>query len=218
MKDFWEERYAKGDMPWDIGQVSPAFVNYLDSCHCNVGAGLILPNPNTNIAVLGCGRGHDAFYFAQFEGKQYRTCKFNVYGFDFSEIAIRFCNELKQKKNIKNISFYKVDIFKLLRSNQWKNYFDCVIEHTCFCAIDPNRRKEYIDLVKHILKPGGKVIGLFFMKPKELGGPPFGSSPDDIKELFKNNGFIETETLHPAECLHSSKLQGEEWFAVFQKK
>ncbi len=206
--DFWEERYAKGDMPWDIGQVSPAFIKYLTE-HQDIN--------NKTIAVLGCGRGHDAFYFAQYESKKYKNCKFDVYGFDFSEIAIRFCNELKQKKNIKNISFYKVDIFKLLRSNQWKNYFDCIIEHTCLCAIDPNRQKEYIDLINHILKPGGKVIGLFFMKPKELGGPPFGSTPGDIKELFKDNNFTETEALHPAECLHSSKLQGEEWFGVFQK-
>jgi len=205
-KDFWEERYTSGNTPWDIGQVSPAFVKYLSSIEAE-------PKDEKKVAVLGCGRGHDAFYFAQ-----NKNCKFDVYGFDFSDIAIRFCKELKEKKNIKNLSFYKVDFFKLLKSNQWKNYFDCVIEHTSLCAIDPKRRSEYIELMNHILKPGGKVIGLFFVRPKELGGPPYGITPLEIKELFQNNYFNETKELQLAECLHTNKLEGEEWFAIFQKK
>ena len=29
-KSFWEEKYGENNTPWDIGQASPAFVNYLN--------------------------------------------------------------------------------------------------------------------------------------------------------------------------------------------
>ena len=35
------------------------------------------------------------------------------------------------------------------------NYFDYVIEQTCFCAIDPKRREQYERLVYHILNSNG---------------------------------------------------------------
>ena len=31
------------------------------------------------------------------------------------------------------------------------NFFDIIIEYTCFCAIDPNRRKEYVESVSKML-------------------------------------------------------------------
>ena len=66
-----------------------------------------------------------------------------------------------------------LDIFKL--PQYFNNYFDIVIEYTCFCAIDPKTRVNYIKMVKDILKPRGKFIGLLF--PLDLNtnadGPPF---------------------------------------------
>ena len=201
-KDFWEEKYISNHTPWDINQVAPAFVKYLKTKDINEG----------NVVVLGCGRGHDAFYFAT-----YKECKFNVYGFDFSESAIKFCNEIKNKKNLTNTNFCQADFFNIIKEPKWKNYFDCVIEHTSLAAIDPTRRKEYIELIKYLLKPNGKLIGLFFIRPKELDGPPFGISPREVRELFKDN-FTEIEKLHYEECLHGKDLKGEEYFGVFKKK
>ena len=85
------------------------------------------------------------------------------------------------------------------------------------CAIDPKRREEYVDLLDYLLKPKGKLIGMFFIRSKDLGGPPFGSTPSEIRELFKRKNFTETEKLHPEKCLHGDKLEGEEWFGVFEK-
>lgn len=204
-KEFWEQRYISLCMPWDIGQVAPAFVKYL-------GRGLLQQTPTgLNIAVLGCGRGHDAFYFAT-----YKECNFNVYGFDFSENAIKHCNELKEKDNIQNIKFYQEDFFKLTQDKRWDGYFDIVLEHTSLAAIDPTRREEYVNLISYLLKPGGSLVGLFFVRPKELSGPPFGITPDEVKMLFRKD-FTETEKLHPEECLHGSNLQGNEWFGIFKR-
>ena len=201
-KDFWEERYLTGKMPWDIGQAAPAFIKYF-----NYKGGFT----SGKVCVLGCGLGHDAFYIANL--KDYNL---QVYGFDFSENAIKYCNNIKEKESLKNISFYQVDFFELLNDKNWKNYFDFVIEHTSLAAIDPNRRKEYVDLIKYLLKGGGKLIGLFFIRPKELGGPPYGIQVEEVRKLFKD-GFIEVEKLHYEECLHKDKLTGDEYFGVCEK-
>ena len=59
-KQFWDEKYQKGHMPWDIGQAAPSFIKY---CSLN-------KNLTGTIAVLGCGRGHDAFYLANYIGNK----------------------------------------------------------------------------------------------------------------------------------------------------
>ncbi len=197
---FWEERYKDNLTPWDIGETAPAFVKYFSSFNEIIG--------EKNIAVLGCGFGHDAFYLAN-------NNEYKVKAFDFSESAIKHCNQIKESKKIENINFYQVDIFELAKNKEWENCFDYVIEHTCFCAIDPHRRSEYIDLIKYLLKPGGKLVGLFFMRNKELGGPPYGSTPEIIKDFFKKD-FKEIIELHLEPCLHTN-LEGNESFAVYEK-
>ncbi len=199
---FWEEKYKKEKIPWDIGEVAPAFVKYF----CDENRELL--TENKEIAVLGCGHGHDAFYLA-------KNIKCQVYAFDFSESAISYCNQVKEKQNIKNINFYQIDIFELIKDKKWASYFDLIIEHTCFCAIDPKRRDEYIKLVKYLLKPNGELVGLFFIRDESLGGPPYGSTPELIKNYFKNY-FQEVVELRPEPCLHSN-LQGEEYFGVFKR-
>lgn len=197
---FWETRYTNGSIPWDIGQAAPAFIKYFNK----------QKTASSNICVLGCGLGHDAFFISE-------DLSCTVCCFDFSEYAINLCKRKKTQKSIINISFYTADFFELTKQKRWKNYFDYVIEHTSFCAIDPARRKEYVELVKYLLKSGGKLAGLFFIRPIECGGPPFGSSVEEIRSYFKKN-FKEIGKLHYEECLHKGKLDGDEFFGVFEKK
>ena len=42
------------------------------------------------------------------------------------------------------------------------NSFDYLLEYTCFCAIDPQRRTDYADLVARLLKTNGHYIDLAF--------------------------------------------------------
>lgn len=204
-KDFWQERYKSGSTPWDIGKVAPAFVKYFSR-------GFLQKAIELKFAVLGCGRGHDAFFIAEGEVSEPR---FQVHGFDFAEDAIKSCNKLKQENNLSNINFHQTDFFELIKNKKWEGYFDYVIEHTSFCAIDPELRKEYIDLIKYLLKPKGKLVGLFFIRPKELGGPPFGSTVQEIRESLGND-FTEINKLHHEECPHA--FTGKEYFGVFERK
>lgn len=206
--NFWEERYLTNQTPWDIGEAAPAFVKYF-------GKDFPWKALTSKIAVLGCGKGHDAFYIANLREDKVGEPHIQVHGFDFSESAVKFCNEVKEKNNLKNVFFHNIDFFNLKNEGTWRNYFDYAIEHTSLCAIDPSSRKEYADLIKYLLKPCGKLIGLFFIRPKESGGPPFGSTKEEIRELFENN-FLETEKLHYESCPHT--FTGEEYLGVFEKK
>lgn len=162
--DYWEQRYRDGNTRWDLGQAAPPFVSLLTA----PGA----PRPGQT-AVLGSGRGYDVLLFAAYG--------FTVTGFDFAPSAIAAATALAQATG-SYAHFLERDIFQLDR--EFPQAFDYVIEHTCFCAIPPETRPDYVRLVHSLLKPGGELIALFFTHSRS-GGPPFGSNPAEIQRLFE---------------------------------
>jgi len=161
---YWEQRYQEQTTRWDLGQAAPAFVSLLNSEK--------KPNPGRT-AVLGCGRGYDGLLFAEHG--------FEVIGFDFAPSAIAQATSFAQATN-STAKFLQRDIFDLAR--EFPHAFDCVVEHTCFCAIPPERRGEYVQLVRSLLRTEGELIALFFTHTRP-GGPPFGSTPAEIRQYFE---------------------------------
>ena len=191
---FWEQRYQEGTTRWDIGQPAPAFVNLLNSPLAPV---------DGRVAVLGCGRGYEALLFA--------SRGFDVMGFDFAPSAIAAASRLARYAGI-SARFLQRDIFNLV--NEFTGYFDFVVEHTCFCAILPEKRSEYVRLVHSLLRPGGELIGLFYTHSR-AGGPPFGVTPAEIERYF--SGDFDILSLAPAAYSVPAR-QGEEHFALFRRK
>ena len=70
------------------------------------------------------------------------------------------------------------DFFKLQAS------YDLIIEQTFFCALDPFFRNQYAVKMHQLLKLGGKVVGVLFNKHFN-GGPPFGGSESEYREIFQ---------------------------------
>ena len=161
---YWEQRYQEKTTRWDLGQAAPAFVSLLNSQQIQT---------TGRTAVLGCGRGYDALLFAE-NG-------FEVVGFDFAPSAIAAAISLAQAANTP-VSFLQRDIFDL--GTEFPQEFDYVVEHTCFCAIPPERRFEYVQLVRSLLRPKGELIALFFTHTRP-GGPPFASTPAEIYQYFE---------------------------------
>lgn len=191
---FWETRYQEGTTRWDLGQAAPTFICWLSQEP--------RPQPGKTI-VLGCGRGHDALLLARHG--------FEVLGVDYAPSAIAAAQQTATAQKL-DAQFIQRDIFELLP--EYQQQFDYVIEHTCFCAIEPSLRDRYLDLVHQLLKPAGKAIGIFFTH-RRPGGPPYGVTPQDIEQLFKPK--FEIETLIPAPQSVSQR-QGEEHFGIFQKR
>ena len=127
--EFWDKKYVTQDTGWDLNGPTPVFEKISNAIS------------KGKVCILGCGRGYDAVMFAE-KG-------FKVTAVDFSSEAINSLNKLKNKKQ-ENLTVLQEDIFNL--KEDFYEYFDYVIEQTCFCAIHPTRRLDYVHLVKSILK------------------------------------------------------------------
>jgi SAM-dependent methyltransferase len=189
---FWENRYQENNTPWDLGKSVPAFVSLLSSPQA--------PKPSS-AAVLGCGSGHDAILFAEYG--------FKVTGFDFAPTAIALAKKRAEERNI-SVEFKQRNIFAL--AQEYENQFDYVIEHTCFCAIQPEQRQNYVEVVKNILKPTGELIGLFWAHSRP-GGPPFGISLEELRSLF--SPYFEIKSLNLVDNSIGSRQQ-EEYLGRFK--
>lgn len=176
---FWEGRYEAENTPWDLAGPSPHFVTLL-----NRKPDFLQPG---KMAVLGSGRGHDAALFA--------NNGFEVTGFDYATGAIKLASELYGK----SVRFEQMDLFQLADpENPYRQMFDYVLEHTCFCAILPSQRADYVRSVLNILKPGGYLLGVFWQHAED-DGPPFSTTENDLKTFFASDfDWVSSENNPPA--------------------
>lgn len=166
---FWIERYTA----WTDKGEKPGF--QLDEAVITLQQ--VLPQikiPKSRIAVLGCGAGEDANYFAQ-QGHI-------VTGFDFSKNALDIAR--KKFSYVKNLTFVEADLFNLSREHFGQ--YDMVFEHTFFCAIEPAKRQEIIHLYRKLLAPNGHLLGIFMMG-EPFSGPPFSSTEWEMRERLKTD-------------------------------
>ena len=163
---YWEQRYQENTAQWDIGMAAPPLASLLASSEAPIAG---------KTAVIGCGQGHDAILFAKHD--------FDTIGFDFAPSAITLGQKLSQKMEI-SIQFLQRDIFELPK--EFAASFDYAIEHTCFCAIRPEQRPDYVNMVRSILQPTGELIALFWAHNRP-DGPPFGVTLEEIKDLFSDS-------------------------------
>ncbi len=196
-REFWDGLYRSGKTPWDLGRPSPPLATFLKSPY-----GL----PPGKIAVLGCGHGHECMLFAK--------AGFEVTGVDFSHIAVQSTTKKFHEAGVLGSRGYLLerDFFSM---HEYDHYYDYVLEHCTFCAIEPSRRRTYAWTVKDLLKPNGKFIALWWLMPDRKGGPPFAVHKDDIFELFDKLFKIEI-AYQPQDSIKERK--GQEYLTVMSLK
>lgn len=185
--EFWEQLYARPRQPWELGGPAPPLVDFVEQS----------PPPRGRVAVPGCGRGHDARYLAM---KGY-----DAVGFDFSPAATGAARTLARLARL-DVPFVEVDVFDL--PHPYPTAFDGVWEYTCYCAIDPARRDEYVDTIAAILKPGGWFLACFFPTAGDWVGPPYPVDPAEVRRLLDPAFVIEREFVPPRSA---PGRQGFEW-------
>jgi SAM-dependent methyltransferase len=191
--DFWEGLYATGGDGWELGQPAPPLVDFVEAT----------PPPRGRVAVLGCGRGHDARFLA--------ARGYEVVGYDFSPAALAAARALARRERVE-VAFEQRDIFSLER--EAPHAFDGVWEYTCFCAIDPARRDEYVRTVRAILRPGGWLLACFFPLRAVSAGPPFAVTRAEVRRRLAAS--FRVERAQPP--LRSARgRQGREWL-VFARR
>ena len=162
----WNQAYLDANTPWDKGMPSPVIVELLSEIPLDA-----------DIVVPGCGTGNDIVALLQ-------ANPVSVIGIDIAPEAI----VLLSKRFDGNPAVHPVlgDFFEHAAENP--ETADVIIEHTCFCAIPVAMRPAYAVACLNILRPGGKVIGVFYWMPRDTDdttiGPPFQTSDAELRELF----------------------------------
>ncbi len=179
----WESFYQAHDLPWDRGLPSPPLEEWM------------MANPGRltgDILVPGCGRGHEVRALAQVARKPGR-----VYGLDLSSTAIVLAQSFTRRGGER----YVIGDFLAL-TPEMRGQYEWIVEHTFFCAIPPARRPEYVHAARDALKPGGRILAIFYLNPraKQAGeyvdddkGPPFGVRRAQLDELFSPHFELEHE-------------------------
>ena len=174
----WDQLYTEGHTPWDKGHPAPPLLEWIES-HPGLLRGRIL--------VPGSGKGHDVRALAALPGVS------GVTGLDVSPSAVAMANDFPRA----GAEEHRVgDLFNLAEED--RGAYDWVWEHTCFCAIDPARRDDYVRAVHGALKPGGQLLAVFYLDPYDDehqagGGPPHGSSLEELENRFVASGCFTIE-------------------------
>ena len=191
--EFWEEVYARGGDGWELGAPAPPLVDFFATARLN-GARVVVP---------GCGRGHDARFLA---GLGYDTV-----GFDFSPAALAAARTLAEREG-SAARFEQRDVFGLGR--ELPNAFDGAWEYTCFCAIDPARRAEYVTSLAGTIRPGGWLLGCFYPLRGNAAGPPFPVSTDGVRRALRPAFRVERAFPPPRSA---RGRQGREWMLLARR-
>ncbi len=167
----WQEAYEKRETPWEKGKPHPALLDFLATDGPLAG----------EIFVPGCGSGHDV--------RALSTPQNHVFGIDLAPFAIE---KARSFPKVGNEEYELADLFALPAELDGK--FAVVFEHTCFCAIDPKRRQDYVAAIARLLKPGGHFIAIFFLNPdNDDEGPPFPASVAELDQIFGPSFTVERE-------------------------
>jgi SAM-dependent methyltransferase len=157
----WNQRYEAGDTPWDKGEAHPVLRDMLT--HGALSGRVLVP---------GCGTGHDV--------RELAGRGLSVTGLDVAPLALE---QAQRHARVAGESYELGDFFA--PPSGMHEAFDGIFEHTCFCAIDPQRRTEYVEAAAAVLRPGGRLLAVFFVHPDNDGeGPPFGCTPEELDGLF----------------------------------
>ena len=192
-EQYWTNRYQEGNTGWDIGQPSTPIKAYIDQ----------LKNKYLEILIPGAGNGHEVEYL-------------HHQGFTQTTIL--------------DISSAPLDAFKARvpsfpRSHMVnKNFFehigtyDLVIEQTFFCSFLPTKenRVTYAETMSSIIRPGGKLVGLWFDFPVESrDARPFGGSREEYTDYL--SPYFEVKTFDRSYNSIEPR-DGKELFGIFVRK
>lgn len=162
----WNQAYLDRNTPWDKRAPSPVVCDLVSE----------IPQ-QANVVIPGCGTGNDVLAILDAKPTSI-TC------IDLAPEAIAILS--KRFNSFQNIIPVLSDFKSFAVAH--RSSADVVIEHTCFCAIPVAMRSDYASACAAILRPGGKILGAFYWKPRDTDdisiGPPFQTSEAELRTLF----------------------------------
>jgi len=195
----WDQRYREGRDGWELGAPAPPLESFLREDPRR-------SRPPGAVLVPGCGRGHEAALLAELG--------YTTIGLDISGEALQEARRLHgaDRPGLRWLQADLLDATALRSAGLADGSLQGVLEHTCFCAIDPARRSDYLTAVSRLLAPGGWLLGLFWCHTRP-GGPPFGSDPDQLADQLRGAELLPL-LWEPAQGSRAERP--EEWLGLWQ--
>lgn len=174
--EYWSERYDTRQTGWDMGEETPVFRALRE--RQEIPFGPQRAGRNTRLWIPGCGYGHDALALAE--------AGYDVTAVDFSDRPLHILAERARHRSLR-VKCVQADVCALPPSLD--GTFDLALEYTCYCAILPERRTEYVQALARSLCPGGWLVALFFPTDGREGGPPFAVDVSEAIALCTGAGL-----------------------------
>lgn len=189
--EYWSLRYQEGRTGWDIGYPSTPIKEYVDQ----------LTNKKLKILIPGAGNAYEAAYLYE-QGFEH------VHILDISSIPLE---QFKER-------YPDFPESQLILGNffEHEGEYDLIIEQTFFCSFPPSKenRIAYAHKMNSLLKPGGKLVGVWFTMPLtgDMEKRPFGGDKEEYLAYFEPHFKV-----HSFEPCHNSiaPRQGNELFGIF---
>jgi SAM-dependent methyltransferase len=148
----WEERYARGDTPWETGQPSSELQRVVAE----------VPIRPCRALELGCGTGASAVWLAQ-QG-------FDVTALDLSTAAIaRACQSAEQARA--TVRFLAADV--LSPPPELAGPFDFIFDRGCYHVVRRENVAAFLETLRRLTRPGtlGLVLAGNAREPHQPGPP-----------------------------------------------
>lgn len=183
-RGFWEQRYDAHDTGWDLGAPSKPLKEYIDQ----------LEDRSLRILIPGGGRAYEAEY-AHRKG--------------FSDVRVIDLTDAPFKDLLRRCPDFPEEHLIVGDFFTHEGAYDLIIEQTFFCALDPALRKDYVQHMKRLLAPGGRLVGVLFDDALHSDRPPFGGFKEDYETLFRAE--FEDLTLEPCRNSIAPRAGRELW-------
>jgi SAM-dependent methyltransferase len=178
----FDDAYADGTPPWDIGRPQPRFVQ--------LAASGVVRSP---VIDVGCGTGEHAMHFA--------AAGHDVLGVDFAPLAIDRARAKAAERGIA-VRFEVADALDLGRLGRtFTTALDCGVFH----IFDDDDRARYVESLGRVVAPGGRYYMMVFsdLEPTDWGGPRR-IRREEIEHAFARGWVVEsiepavfTTNIHP---------------------
>ncbi|BCL70028.1 putative Thiopurine S-methyltransferase [Vibrio nigripulchritudo MADA3029] len=178
-QEIWHQKWASNQIGFHLEDVNPLLIKYWEK---------LSPSREQKVFVPLCGKSEDLVWLAQKHD--------NVQGVELSDIAVRaFFAEHFYTPTVTTVSsqhdWYQFDELNIYTGD----YFTAPIEpveliydRAALIALPKDLRSSYVERLKSLLLPGGKILLVTLDYPQEeMAGPPFSVPKDEVLSLF--DGF-----------------------------
>ncbi len=209
--EFWHGKWAANQIGFHLEDVNPLLIKYWQETN---------PSPEDNVFVPLCGKSEDLVWLA--------TKHSDVQGVELSNIAVRAffaehfytpmvmpINGQHELFQFDELSIYVGDYFTAPIKP-----VDIIYDRASLIALPKEMRVQYVEKIKSLLKPDGRILLVTLDYDQELmPGPPFAVPESEVRALYDGYKITKLESneeaeKHPKIAKHESARFAEEVYLI----